>query len=164
MFKIDPLYCSKLMGVRIGLGSRVYGNSPNMWGTEPFLIKIGKGVFITDGCKFITHDGGSLILRKEQPDLEYTAPIVVGDNVYFGIDTLVLPGVNIGDNVVIGARSVITKDVPSNSVVAGTPARVLDTLENYFTKFKHKSLKIGDFDRDSKEKELKKIFKTFIEE
>ena len=53
---------------------------------------------ITAGCQFITHDGGTLILRKEVPDLELTAPIVVGSDVYIGLNTMILPGVRIGSS------------------------------------------------------------------
>lgn len=58
----------------------VYGNVS--WGTEPWIITLGKNVHITDGVKFITHDGGTLLYRHLVPDLEITKPIIVGDNVY----------------------------------------------------------------------------------
>jgi acetyltransferase-like isoleucine patch superfamily enzyme len=57
-----------------------------------------------------------LILRKFVPGLELTGPITVGDNVYIGINTIILPGVNIGNNVIIGAGSVVSRDIPDNSV------------------------------------------------
>jgi acetyltransferase-like isoleucine patch superfamily enzyme len=50
------------------------------FGTEPWIITIGNNVHITDGVKFITHDGGTLLFRKYVPDLETTKPIVVGDS------------------------------------------------------------------------------------
>lgn len=160
-FKINPISCSRFMGVKIGNNCKIYGNSPNMWGTEPFLISIGDNVFITDGCKFINHDGGTLILRNETPDLELTAPIVIGNNVYLGIETIIMPGVKINDRVIIGARSIITKDVESNSVMVGIPAKKIKSVDVYHEEIKMRSLKIGHLDRDSKEKELKKIFNKF---
>lgn len=157
-FKISPIKCSRFMGVTIGENCRIYGNSPNMWGTEPFLIKIGNNVHITDRCRFITHDGGTLILRKFTPDLEVTAPIKIGNDVYLGEETIIMPGINIHNNVIVGIRSIVTKDIASNSVVAGIPAKKIKTVDDYHEKLKKISLKIGDLSRDKKEKELKKIF------
>jgi acetyltransferase-like isoleucine patch superfamily enzyme len=68
-----------------------------MFSTEPWLISIGNNVYITSGCQFVTHDGDTLILRKEVPDLEFTAPISNGDDVYIGLNTTILPGVHIGN-------------------------------------------------------------------
>lgn len=157
-FKVDPVSCSRFMGVIIGDNCRIYGNSPNMWGTEPFLITLGKNVHITDGCKFITHDGGTLILRRFTPDLEITAPIKIGDNVYLGIETIIMPGVTIEDNVIAGARSIITKNVKTNSVIAGVPAKFIKSVDEYHEKLKQNSLKIGHLSRDEKEKKLRELF------
>lgn len=157
-FKINPIKCSRFMGVTIGNNCRIYGNSPNMWGTEPFLITIGNNVFITDGCKFINHDGGTLILRKETPDLELTAPITIGNDVYLGIETIIMPGVSINDRVIVGARSIVTKNVERNSIMVGIPARKIKSVDKYHEEIKLRSLKIGNLDSDSKERELKRIF------
>ncbi|AIM39155.1 capsule biosynthesis protein CapG [Sphingobacterium sp. ML3W] len=157
-FKLNPIKCSRKMGVRFGSNCVIYGNNPNMWGTEPFLISFGDNVYITDGCKFLTHDGGTLVLRHLQPDLEITKPIKIGNNVYFGIDCLVMPGVTIGNNVIVAARSVVTKDVADNSVIGGVPAKHIKTLDEYFKKIKKESLGIGHLSGDEKVVELKKIF------
>ena len=66
--------------------------------------------------------------------------VVIGSNVFIGADTIVLPGVKIGNNVVIGANSTVTHDVPDNSVVAGTPAKKLCTLDEYIDKEKKRML------------------------
>ena len=60
----------------------------------------------------------------------------IGNNVFIGAETVVLPNVIIGDNVIIGANSTVTKDVPANSVVAGSPAKVISSLEEYLSKEK----------------------------
>ena len=60
--------------------------------------------------------------------------IEIGDNVFIGAESVVLPGVTIGSNVIIGANSTVTHDIPDNSVVAGSPARVICTLEAYLEK------------------------------
>jgi acetyltransferase-like isoleucine patch superfamily enzyme len=60
-----------------------------------------------------------------------TPPIRIGDNVWIGMNTVVLPGIKIGDNVVIGSNSVVTKDIPSNSIAAGNPCRVIKEKAPY---------------------------------
>lgn len=157
-FKINRINASRKFGVRIGDNCVIYGGNINMWGSEPFLITVGNNVFITDGCKFINHDGGTLPLRKFVPDLEITKEIKIGNDVYMGIDTIIMPGVVIGNNVIIGARSVVTKNLESNGVYAGTPAKYIKSVEEYLEKLKTESLKIGHLNGDDKEKMLKKIF------
>ena len=106
---------------------------------------IGKRVFINAGCKFqdqggvvIGDDcliGHNTVLATLNHDLDparrtdmHPAPIVIGRNVWIGSNATVLPGVSIGENAVIAAASVVTRDVPANSVVVGSPARVVRTL------------------------------------
>ena len=135
-----------------------YGNPCSMFGSEPWLVTLGENVYITDEVRFITHDGGTLPLRKEVPDLEITKPIVVGDDVYFGIRSIVLPGVTIGNRCIIAAGAIVTKDVPDNSVVAGVPARIIKTTDEYLEKLKRESLHLGHLNGEDKAKELKKIY------
>lgn len=111
-----------------------------VFGSEPYLISIGNNVRITFGVKFATHDGGMWTLRKcgllENADV--FGKIVVGDNTNIGWNAIILPGVKIGKNCVIGAGAVVTKDVPDNSVVAGCPAKVIETIDEYYEKAKGK--------------------------
>ena len=152
-----PLKYMQKVGVNFPSdGVFIYGTVE--WGTEPWIITLGSNVHITNGCKFITHDGGTLLFRKDIPDLEITKPITVGNNVYFGNDVLVLPGVNIGSNVVIGARAVVTKDIPDNSVVVGVPARVIKTADEYLEKLKKESLHLGHLKGKEKDDALKKYY------
>ncbi len=157
-FRFSPTRVSRWLGVKMGDNVRIYGGSPGMWGTEPFMISLGSNVYITSGCTFLTHDGGTLILRPEVPDLELTSPITVGNDVYFGIRTIVMPGVNIGNRVIVGAGSIVTKDIPDNSIAVGVPARVIKSVDEYLESAKEKSLKIGNLSPAEKEKALKKIF------
>jgi len=129
-----------------------------MFSTEPWLITIGNNVYITAGCQFITHDGGSLILRKEVPYLELTAPINVGNDVYFGLKATILPGVTIGNRVIIGAGAVVTKDIPDNSVAVGVPARVVKMVDEYLEDAKKRSLHFGHLSAREKEVQIKKYF------
>jgi acetyltransferase-like isoleucine patch superfamily enzyme len=137
-------------------GVHLYGHIE--WNTEPWLITLGDNVHITDGAKFITHDGGTLLYRKQIPDLEITKPIVVGNNVYIGNDVIILPGVTIGNNVVIGAGAVVTKDISDNSVAVGVPARVIKTADEYFAKIKAESLHLGHLKGQEKDKALMKYY------
>lgn len=134
-------------------GVKIYGKVE--WSTEPWLITIGDNVHITNGARFITHDGGTLIFRKDVPDLEITKPITIGNDVYFGNNVMVMPGCKIGNKVVIGAGAVVTKDIPENSVAVGVPARVIKTADEYFEKLKRESLHLGHL--KGQEKDLKNI-------
>ena len=156
--KINPIGYAKYIGVKIGENVHFYGMKPFMFGSEPWLITIGSNVYITSGCQFVTHDGGTLILRQRDPKLEITSPIKIGNNVYIGINSTILPGVEIGDNVIVGAGSIVTKSLESNYVYAGIPAKKIKTIDEYYQKLKEKSLEIGHLSANEKEKELKRIF------
>lgn len=129
------------------------------WGSEPWIITLGDDVHITDGMKFITHDGGTLLFRKYVPDLEITKPITVGNEVYFGNNVIVMPGVNIGNKVIIGAGAVVTKDIPDNSVAVGVPARVIKTADEYFEKLQKESLHLGHLKGQEKDQALMEYYK-----
>ena len=89
-------------------------------------ITIGDGVFIGPKCNLITinHDP-----NPNNRSATYGRPIVIEDNVWIGINSTVLPGVKIGYGAIVGAQSVVTKDVPPMTVVAGNPARIIKTIE-----------------------------------
>ncbi|MDO5687279.1 MAG: acyltransferase [Neisseria sp.] len=113
---------------------------------------------ITRDVLFITHDGGSLLFRDKVPDLEITAPIEIKNNVYIGVRSIIMPGVTIGNNCIIAARSVITKNVPDNSVYGGMPAKFIKTIEIYFEKIKKESLHLGHPSGKEKDMALKRLF------
>jgi acetyltransferase-like isoleucine patch superfamily enzyme len=140
--KSDPVGYARSIGVKVGKDCRLLGLDRGTFGTEPYLIRLGDHVSLTNGVRFVTHDGGVWVFREEHPEIDVISPIVVGSNVYFGNNSLVLPGVTIGDHCVIGAGSVVTRDVPSGTVVAGVPARPIRTLEEYWNRVKDKSFHI----------------------
>ncbi|OOQ92697.1 capsule biosynthesis protein CapG [Bacillus cereus] len=123
-------------GLHLGSGCEVY--SDVTFGSEPYLIEIGDNVRITKGVIFITHDGGMWVLRNNGmlKDADAFGKIKVGNNVHIGINTVIMPGVTIGDNVVIGVGAVVTKDIPSNSIAAGVPARIIKSIDDYYEKHK----------------------------
>ena len=152
----NPVKYARKIGVNIRGKVFIYGKVS--WSTEPWIITVGDNVHITDGVKFITHDGGTLLYRKQIPDLEITKPIIIGDDVYFGNNVIVLPGVTIGSNVLIGAGAVVTKDIPDNSVAAGVPARVIKTADAYLEKLQEESLHLGHLIGQEKDKKLMEHF------
>lgn len=141
------------MGVKLGdnieLGNNIF------WGSEPYLISIGSDTRISNNVKFITHDGGLWVLRNlnKLENSDYIAPINIGKNVNIGMNVAIMPGVNIGDNCVIGYGAVVTKDIPSNSVAVGIPAKVIETIDEYYEKKKNKV----DYTKNMKSSE-KKIY------
>lgn len=139
-----------------GGGCHIYGKVS--WSTEPWIITIGNNVHITDGVKFLTHDGGTLLYRDKVPDLEITKPITIGNDVYIGNNVIILPGVAVGSNVIIGAGAVVTKDIPDNSVAVGVPAKVIKTADEYFEKIKKESLHLGHLKGKEKDKKLMDYF------
>jgi acetyltransferase-like isoleucine patch superfamily enzyme len=160
--KFFPKFYLNNLGIKLGKNVRFYGINPGMFSTEPWLISIGNNVYITNGCQFITHDGGTLILRDEVPDLELTAPISIGSNVYIGLNVTIMPGVKIGNRVIIGAGSIVAKDIPDNSVAVGVPARVIKSVDEYLEKAKERSLKLGHLTGKVKEVALKKHFNVVV--
>lgn len=152
----NPVKYARKIGVNFRGKVFIYGKVS--WSTEPWIITVGDNVHITDGVKFITHDGGTLLYRHQIPDLEITKPIVIGNNVYLGNNVIILPGITIGSNVVIGAGAVVTKDIPDNSVAAGVPARVIKTADAYLEKLKNESLHLGHLKGQEKDKKLMEYF------
>lgn len=136
------------------------------FGSEPYLIKIGKHVEITNGVIFITHDGGiwSLRNRPEFKNMDFFGPIIIGNNVFVGNNVIFLPGVTVGDNVVIGAGAVVTKDIPSNSVCAGVPARVIKTLDEYAEKLmENGAMATKNLTQAEKKETIKKLHPEWFE-
>lgn len=91
-------------------------------------ITIGNNVFIAPNVCLITEEHAMDVKQRLQ-GLEYTHPVNIGDNVWICAGVIVLPGVTIGANSVIGAGSVVTKDIPPNSLAVGNPCRVIRELK-----------------------------------
>lgn len=125
---VNPQKYARCIGVTFGKNCKFI--RPN-FGTEPYLISMGDHVEITHGVKFLTHDGGVWIFRDEFNDIEVFGPIKIGNNVFIGVNSIIMPGITIGDNCVVGCGSVVTKDVPPNSVAAGIPAKVIKSIFEY---------------------------------
>ena len=87
-------------------------------------VTFGDNVFIAPNCGFYTA-GHPIDSERRNAGLEYAYPITVGDNVWFGAGVHVMPGVTIGNDVVIAAGSVVTKDIPDRVIAAGVPCKVI---------------------------------------
>jgi acetyltransferase-like isoleucine patch superfamily enzyme len=142
----------KHFGIKIGKNIRFTG-SPDI-GSEPYLIEIGDDVTITQNVTFHTHDGGVGLFRKEYPGINIFGKIKIGNNVFIGSHAIILPGVTIGNNVVIATGSIVSKDIPDNSVAAGVPAKVIKSLEEYKKKVLSQALFIHETDYEKRKEEI----------
>lgn len=115
-------------GARVGKDCRIQIRG---LGSEPFLISIGNHCTIAGGVAFATHDGAAWLFSAEDPTLQRFGRIEVLDNCFIGMGAILLPGIRIGPNSVVGAGSVVTRDVPPGMVVAKNPAVPVSTIENY---------------------------------
>tara|TARA_B100000989_G_C19532516_1_gene470904 strand:+ start:5749 stop:6228 length:480 start_codon:yes stop_codon:yes gene_type:complete len=109
----------------------------------PEGIHIGANTLIGNGAVILSHDHCKRV-GNNQP---YLTDTYIGKNCFIAINSIILPGVKIGDSVVVGAGSVVTKNIPSNSVVAGNPARIIrkDIVMNDFAALENWSLEKGWF-------------------
>jgi maltose O-acetyltransferase len=96
-----------------------------------FGVKIGENCFISSNCGISSynHIQNSLNRHKDQSeDFRFSKPVVIGNNVWIGMNVCILPGVEIGDNSIVGSGSVVVKNIPSNEVWVGNPARFVKKL------------------------------------
>ena len=125
-------------GVLIGEGTLI--KSPltiNIDVTRPELLEIGENVLLHRYMTILTHDYASRVFTNLYGDfIPSHGKIKIGNNVWFGEHCSVLKGVTIGNNCIIGYGSTVIKDIPSNSVAVGTPAKVICTIEEYYQKRK----------------------------
>ncbi len=124
-FLIEPsFWCD--YGYNIKIGKNFYANHGCVITDEAEVI-FGDNVFIGPNCGFYTA-GHPLSYDLRAAGLEYAKKIVVGNDVWFGGNVVVLPGVTIGDDTIVGAGSVVTRDIPSGVVAAGNPCRVIRSI------------------------------------
>jgi maltose O-acetyltransferase len=95
-----------------------------------YLISIGKNCIIAPNVRFVAHDASTKLF------LDYTkfSRIKIEDRTFIGDSAIILPGVSIGPNAIVAAGAVVTRDVPPNTVVAGNPAKIIATLDQYLAK------------------------------
>ncbi|WP_308654477.1 sugar O-acetyltransferase [uncultured Anaerococcus sp.] len=120
-FLTPPFYCD--YGYNISVGENFYANH-NLVILDGNRVSFGDNVFIGPSCTFSTA-GHPIDKERRNKGLEYAHPITVGDDVWFGANVTVLPSVKIGSNVVIGAGSLVNKDIPGNCLAFGNPCKVI---------------------------------------
>jgi len=99
---------------------------------DPHLVALGDNVWVTSGCQLLCHDASVIMINlMRSGHRDRVGPIVIGSNSFLGNNVVVLPGTTIGSKTIIGAGSVVTKDVPANTVFAGNPARHICEFEDY---------------------------------
>lgn len=124
-FQIEaPFYCD--YGYNIEIGENFYTNH-NCVILDGAKVKIGDNVFIAPNVGIYTA-GHPLNSQQRNEGLEYAYPVTIGHNVWIGAHVVILPGVSIGDNTVIGAGSVVVRDIPANVLAVGNPCRVIRKL------------------------------------
>ncbi len=142
---IEPPFHSNWGGKHVHFGKGVYANF-NFTAVDDTHIFVGD--YTMFGPNVILATAGHPILPElRQKTYEYNMPIHIGKNCWLGAGVIVLPGISIGDNSVIGAGSVVTKDIPSNVVAVGNPCRVLRQINEHDREYYFKDRKIdwGEF-------------------
>lgn len=117
----QPFYCD--YGYNIEVGDNFYANI-NVVILDCAKVTFGKNVLVAPNCGFYTA-GHPFDIEQRNSAIEYAYPITIGDNVWIGAGSSILPGVSIGDNTIIGAGSIVTKDIPANVLAVGNPCKVI---------------------------------------
>ena len=157
------------MEERMALNQEIFGScGKNVWIVPPMKLAVGKYISIGEGCYFNAGTTfiddwkidigknclfgpnvtlcttGHPISPNHRMDGMYSFPIKIGNTCWIGANVIVLPGVTIGDNSVIGAGSVVTKDIPANVVAAGNPCHVLRQIDERDETFYFKGHRFDD--------------------
>lgn len=120
----QPFVCD--YGYNVEIGDNFYINHNSVL-LDAGKIIFGDNVFIGPNCAFYT-SGHPINVKDRNQGLEYAYPIKIGNNVWIGGNVVILPGVTVGDNTVIGAGSVVTKDIPESVIAFGNPCKVIKNI------------------------------------
>lgn len=158
---LSPINYARKCGMKIGSGCKINGNFN--FGSEPWLVEIENHVEISNNVTLITHDGATWCFR-EQPGYQYIikyGKIVIHSNCFVGSNTVLLPGVEIGPDSIVGAGSVVTKSIPKGEIWAGNPARFICTLEDYQTKCKNN---MPAYDKEEYHRDKQKVVLELLQD
>ncbi len=118
---VAPFWCDYGYNIEAGKDLFINHNCVILDGAK---VIFGDHVFIAPNCGFYTA-GHPIDAGRRNQGLEYAWPITIGDNVWIGANVQVMPGVRIGSNAVIGGGSIVTKDIPDNTLAVGNPCRAI---------------------------------------
>ena len=147
----------RLVGIEHGTYCRIIKLKSSTFGSEPYLVSLGSNITISNDVQFLTHDGGVHVFRQVDKSIDRFAPIQVGDNVFIGYGSIILPGTVIGNNTVIGAGSVVRGKVEGNAVYAGVPAKKIKTIEQYYQDIKDEFLPTNGMEYFEKRNAIKQM-------
>lgn len=165
--KLIKILVSENKPILYKIGKKKFHNS-RIDSLIPQAVEIGENFVSGPGSMIVAHDA-SLQIHTGMYRIE---KVKIGDNVFIGANAVILPGVNIENNSIIGAGAVVTHNVPEGVVVAGNPARVICTVKEYIDKCKHKKClymapesfkKVWD-NRQLDDDDIKKFQNKIIEE
>lgn len=153
-------------GIRIGQNTKFTGSVD--FGSEPYLISFGNNCLITDGVRFITHDGSIQVplinsgISMEDVYSNYSifGSIKIENNVFIGSSSIILPGTKLGSASIVAAGSVVRGEFPEGVVIGGCPARIICEINEYLERNKSKIIITPkDINREDF---IKGLFKTSI--
>ena len=130
---IEPPFYSNFGGAHVHLGNHVYCNFAVTM-VDDTHIYIGDNTMIAPNVTIATA-GHPVLPKLREYDYQYNMPVHIGHTCWIGAGAVILPGVTVGDNTVIGAGSVVTKDIPANVVAVGNPCRVLRPISDRDKKY-----------------------------
>lgn len=144
-------------GGKCGTNFKFYCDMPG----EPCLVEIGDDVTIAKGTELLTHDNS--VIKCGINATDYFGRIIIGDSCFVGACSIIIPGVTLGDHTIVGSGSVVTKSFPEgNAVIAGNPARVICTIEDFKEKKKAISINMDEGDRRQKKIEFLSSLPDFM--
>ena len=130
-------------GISVGKGTIFYNPETMIIDrSRPYLLRIGEYCKITSGVTILTHDYSRSVLRRVYGDIVGEGKkTIIGNNVFVGINSIILMGTHVGNNVIIGAGSVVSGTIPDNVVIAGNPAHIIRSLDEHYEIKKKQMLK-----------------------
>ena len=137
---IEPPLHANWGGHHVHFGKRVYANF-NLTLVDDTHIYVGDYTMLGPNVTIATA-GHPILPELREKNYQYNMPVHIGKNCWLGAGVIVLPGVTIGDNTVIGAGSIVTKDIPANVVAVGNPCRVLREINDHDKEYYFKDRKI----------------------
>lgn len=137
---IEPPFHSNFGGGHVHFGKGIYANF-NLTLVDDTHVYVGDYTMFGPNVTIATA-GHPILPELRIQGYQYNMPVCIGKNCWLGAGVIVLPGITIGDNVVIGAGSIVTKDIPSNVVAVGNPCRVLREVNEHDKKYYFKNREI----------------------